>query len=244
MMSAAGTAGPPAVAPAVRQPGIVVASGPGAATVQVLSADGAVRMSFAPYGAGMVSGVHVATGDVTGDGMADIITTPAVGAPHVKVFDGATGELVRSFYAFDPTFLGGLSVAGGDVNGDGLADLLVAEPDSGQLSVFLQQKDGTLAPAKKFPTLTGVTELAVADWDGDGAIERCAQLRLRHGGRHSRGGGDPFMDEAVGRRISAGPQCRRTPGVCCAPPFHQRTVVRAQRRQQALFEPDGVQRVG
>ena len=55
-----------------------------------------------------------------------------------------------------------------DINGDGLADLLVAEPDSGQLSVYLQQKDGSLGPAKKFPTLTGVTELAVADWDGDG----------------------------------------------------------------------------
>ena len=55
-----------------------------------------------------------------------------------------------------------------DVNGDGLTDLLVAEPDSGQLSVYLQQKDGALGPAKKFPTLTGITELAVADWDGDG----------------------------------------------------------------------------
>lgn len=58
-----------------------------------------------------------------------------------------------------------------DVNNDGLTDLLVAEPDSGQLSVHLQQKDGSLAPAKKFPTLTGVTELAVADWDGDGQPE-------------------------------------------------------------------------
>ncbi|NBV21908.1 MAG: VCBS repeat-containing protein [Proteobacteria bacterium] len=55
-----------------------------------------------------------------------------------------------------------------DVNGDGLTDLLVAEPDSGQLSVYLQQPDGTLGPARKFPTLTGVTELAVADWEGDG----------------------------------------------------------------------------
>ncbi len=58
-----------------------------------------------------------------------------------------------------------------DVNKDGLTDLLVAEPDSGQLSVYLQQKDGALGPAKKFPTLTGVTELAVADWDGDGQPE-------------------------------------------------------------------------
>jgi len=58
-----------------------------------------------------------------------------------------------------------------DVNKDGLTDLLVAEPDSGQLSVHLQEKAGALGPAKKFPTLTGVTELAVADWDGDGQPE-------------------------------------------------------------------------
>ena len=55
-----------------------------------------------------------------------------------------------------------------DVNGDGLADLLVAEPDSGQLSLYLQRPDGTLSAAKIFPTLTGVKELAVSDWDGSG----------------------------------------------------------------------------
>ena len=58
-----------------------------------------------------------------------------------------------------------------DVNGDGLADLLVAEPDSGQLAVYLQKPDGTLAAAKRFPTLTGVSELVVADWNGDGQAE-------------------------------------------------------------------------
>jgi hypothetical protein len=58
-----------------------------------------------------------------------------------------------------------------DVNGDGLPDLLVAEPESGQLSLYLQQKDGTLAAPKIFPTLAGVSDLAVADWDGDGKPE-------------------------------------------------------------------------
>jgi hypothetical protein len=58
-----------------------------------------------------------------------------------------------------------------DVNGDGLPDLLVSEPESGQLSIFLQQKDGSLASAKTFPTLAGITDLAVADWDGDGRPE-------------------------------------------------------------------------
>jgi hypothetical protein len=54
-----------------------------------------------------------------------------------------------------------------DVNGDGLPDLLVGEPESGQLSIFFQQKDGTLAAGKVFPTLAGVSDLAVADWDGN-----------------------------------------------------------------------------
>ncbi len=56
-----------------------------------------------------------------------------------------------------------------DVNGDGLPDLLVAEPDSGQLTVQLQRPDGTLAAAKTFATLTGVSEIAVSDWKQDGS---------------------------------------------------------------------------
>ncbi|HEY3861243.1 MAG TPA: VCBS repeat-containing protein [Verrucomicrobiae bacterium] len=55
-----------------------------------------------------------------------------------------------------------------DVNGDGLPDLLVAEPDSGQLSLYLQRRDGTLAAPKTFPTFVGVSELAVGNWDGNG----------------------------------------------------------------------------
>jgi hypothetical protein len=56
-----------------------------------------------------------------------------------------------------------------DINGDGLPDLLVAEPDSGQLTVHLQRSDGILAAAKTFPTLTGVSDIAVSDWKGDGS---------------------------------------------------------------------------
>ncbi len=55
-----------------------------------------------------------------------------------------------------------------DVNHDGLPDLLVAEPENGQISIYFQQKDGTLSSAKTFPTLAGVTDLAVADWDANG----------------------------------------------------------------------------
>ncbi len=62
-------------------------------------------------------------------------------------------------------------IAWSDLNGDGRPDLLVAEPDSGQLTLYLQQADGSLGAPKTFPTFTGVAELAAADWDGDGKPE-------------------------------------------------------------------------
>jgi hypothetical protein len=58
-----------------------------------------------------------------------------------------------------------------DVDGDGRADLIVAEPESGQLSVYLQQPDGSLASPKTFPSLAGVSQIAVSDWNQDGHPE-------------------------------------------------------------------------
>jgi len=51
-----------------------------------------------------------------------------------------------------------------DVNGDGRPDLIVSEPDSGQVSVSLQQPDGSLAPSKTFPCLAGVSQIQVSEW--------------------------------------------------------------------------------
>ena len=54
-----------------------------------------------------------------------------------------------------------------DINGDGLPDLLVAEPESGQVSVSFQHQDGTLAAPQSFPTLAGISDLVIADWNDD-----------------------------------------------------------------------------
>lgn len=55
----------------------------------------------------------------------------AVGAnanarPVVKVFNSATDKQVASFLAFGENFRGGVNVAAGDVNGDGVYDVIVA----------------------------------------------------------------------------------------------------------------------
>lgn len=62
-------------------------------------------------------------------------------------------------------------IAWADVNGDGLADFISAEPESGRLSLYLQQQDGSLAPPKSFPSLAGISDIAVTDWDKDGKAE-------------------------------------------------------------------------
>jgi hypothetical protein len=84
-------------------------------------------------------GVRVATGDVTGDGVRDIVTAAGPGGgPHVKVYDGATGAVLRSFFAYAPGFRQGITVAVGDVTGDGFADIITgAGPGGGpHIQVF------------------------------------------------------------------------------------------------------------
>ncbi len=99
---------------------------------------GSLLMSFTAYPGRARTGVFVAAGDVNGDGRADIIVAPDAGAPPVvRVFDGNTGALLASFLAYGPTFTGGVTVAAGDVNGDGRDDIITgAGTFGGHVKVF------------------------------------------------------------------------------------------------------------
>jgi hypothetical protein len=67
--------------------------------------------SFFAYASTFTGGVNVTAGDINHDGFADIITGAGrTGGPNVKVFDGATGNVLASFFAYDSTFTGGVSV--------------------------------------------------------------------------------------------------------------------------------------
>jgi hypothetical protein len=114
---------------------IITGAGPGGGPhVQAFSgAGGPVLMSFLAYNSTFTGGVYVATADVNGDGKADVITGPGVGAkPNVKVFRGSDGTVILSFLAYDSNFLGGVRVAGvSDLNGDGHDDLLTGAGPGG-----------------------------------------------------------------------------------------------------------------
>jgi hypothetical protein len=121
---------------AVPTQAIATGSGAGGAPqVQVFDgASGAWLFSFYAYDPAFTGGVRVAVGDVNGDGTPDLVTAPGPGGvPLVRVFDGRNGTLLREFNAYATSFHGGVSVAVGDVDHDGLADVvtgaLAGNPD-------------------------------------------------------------------------------------------------------------------
>ena len=92
---------------------IATAAGPGGGPhVKLFNLDGTERASFFAYDPSFTGGVYIALADVNRDAVPDIITGAGEGGgPHVKVFDGVTLKEIANFFAFDPSFRGGVRVA-------------------------------------------------------------------------------------------------------------------------------------
>ena len=147
----------------------------GSPIVKVYNPIGTLVTSFFAYDPTFRGGVNVAVGDVNGDGIPDIITgTGAGGGPHVKVFDGRDFSQIANFMATNPDFRGGIHVATGDVDGDGIADVITGAGDSGgpQVQVF---RGGDFAMIRNFfaydSSFRGGVNVSAADVDGDGFAE-------------------------------------------------------------------------
>lgn len=141
--------------------------------VKVFSgASGAELRSFFAFDPAFTGGVRVATGDVNDDGFADIITgAGAAGGGHVKVFSGATGSELRSFFAYGPSYTGGVFVGGGDVDNDGVDDVITgADAGAGShVKVFSGANGSELRSFFAYAAgFTGGVRVAGDDVDGDG----------------------------------------------------------------------------
>ena len=66
---------------------------------------------------------------------------------------------------------GSVSVAIGDFNGDGTADLVTANGNNNAVSVLLSTGSGSFAPASSFGVGARPQSVAIGDFNGDGRSE-------------------------------------------------------------------------
>jgi hypothetical protein len=99
--------------------------------------------------------------------------TDAGGPPEAVLLDGAGAEVLR-VTAYDPSFLGGVRVAVGDVNGDGVPDLITA-PGPGMapvVKVFSGAGGSLIHEFLAFEeSFTGGVFAAAGDFNLDGAAD-------------------------------------------------------------------------
>jgi uncharacterized delta-60 repeat protein len=141
---------------------------------------------------GFRGGARVAAGDINGDGTTDLVVAAGFGGgPRVAVYDGRTvyggtpAKLVNDFFVFDPVLRNGVYVAAGDVNGDGLADIVFGAGPGGAPRLLiasgatLMTGRGSTAVASPLSNFfvagdvndRGGVRVATKDVDGDGKSE-------------------------------------------------------------------------
>jgi hypothetical protein len=135
----------------------------------------AQQYTISPF-PGFTGGVNVALGDVNGDGTVDIIVgAGAGGGPIVNIYDGTNGTFLKSFVSGDPASRAGVSVAAGDIDQDGRADIITGSMNAGQpLVQALRFSD--LSQIRGFTPFAGAASVTVASGDvnGDGTPDLIA----------------------------------------------------------------------
>jgi len=161
---------------------ILIGAGPGGGPqVRLFNASGRVLASFFAYDKNSRGGVNAALGDVNGDGQLEIVTGPGPSpslTPLVKIFS-LTGKELGSFSAYDQNFKGGVTIALGDVDGDGRAEIITSPGSGGgpQIRIFNaagQVLDDWFAYDKSYH---GGIKVTAADLNQDGRAEILVGLK-------------------------------------------------------------------
>ncbi|MEY2426402.1 MAG: hypothetical protein QOI61_1974 [Actinomycetota bacterium] len=109
------------------------------------------------------------------------------GGPHVRTFR-VDGSPIASFFAYDAGFLGGVTVALGDLDGDLDDEIVTGAGVGGGPHVRVFRSDGTDTGVSFFaytPAYTGGVNVAAVDVDGDG-VDEIVTAPATAGGPHVR----------------------------------------------------------
>ena len=165
---------PPTPTPLPLGKGSAFGAGQGGSQAILRGPDGTILQNVTPFGAGFTGGVRVASGDFNGDGVTDLVVGNGPGiASQVLVLDGKTGATLFSVNPFEASFLGGVFVTAGDINRDGVPELIIT-PDQGggpRVQVYDGATFGQIADffgITDDPGFRGGARAGVADINGDG----------------------------------------------------------------------------
>ncbi len=148
----------------------------GGPQVRIFEKDGTPRgIDLWPFDLDFRGGIDVAAGDIDGDGKDEIAVIQASqGQALVKVYRyNVAREIVGEWNAFGD-FEGGGSIAMGDIDADGRAEVIVGAGEGGGPQIRVFEADGTLKPIQFFafhPDYRGGIDVAAGDIDGDGKDE-------------------------------------------------------------------------
>jgi subtilisin family serine protease len=152
---------------------VVTAAGPGGGPhVRIMKSNGSSVDGFMAYKSNFTGGVRVATGDVDGDGLDEIITVPASSSDSLaKVFD-LNGNLKAQF-AVLKNYRRGLNVTSCDLNDDGVAEIVFSTNGISDPVVYVFNGDGRLKNSflAYSKTFRGEVKVACGDINNDGQQE-------------------------------------------------------------------------
>ncbi len=119
-------------------------------------------------------GGSIAYGELNGryPGEEIIVGAGPGGGPQVRMYS-QSGRFLGGFFAFPETFRGGVNVAAGDFNGDGIDEIIAAAGTGGgpQVRIFTADAKVRGQFMAYAPTFRGGVDVAAADLDGDGISE-------------------------------------------------------------------------
>jgi len=106
---------------------VVVTPGPGLGPqVAMFTGTGDLIGRFFAYAETFRGGLNVSVGDISGDGVNEIVASPESNAgPHIRVFD-TSGAVVSQFWAYASTLRGNFMSLVADVDQDGTDDIVTA----------------------------------------------------------------------------------------------------------------------